>query len=172
MSLATRMTAATEDIDWFVTIANDVSRRINEAAGLAVPVRRYDAPGVSGTRTNDLADSVERLRHADRAVADRDELDRIATDLERIGRRLLRLGITWQPRESSPLDRARTEGDNTPGCTSCARTHQAKGVRRWVAVFRDGLCSWCYAYRRRYGGLPPLPLLEKHHRGERVMVKA
>jgi len=60
-----------------------------------------------------------------------------------------------------------------PGCSSCARHHDAAGRTTWSARFRGDLCRWCYGIvndpetnpKRR---LPPLELVAAHHRGERI----
>lgn len=163
------------DVNDLIGTITETIRRIDETATGTIAVRRYDTPGITTTpNPADLTDTA-RTQHADgtdRAIADRAELDQIIRQLARHADRAIRIRNAYRPRPASPLDRARADGDNRPGCASCARTHVAPGVRRWVETHRNGLCSFCYRWARKYGGLPPLPLLEKHHRGERVMVKA
>lgn len=96
------------------------------------------------------------------------------------------------PDERAKLELARDNRKVEPGCKSCARTDQAKGVPRWsppashtrgkptrgpkgpdgVPILAEGeaqlLCRWCYDRLGLWGRLPtPGELAVFHEQGER-----
>lgn len=76
-------------------------------------------------------------------------------------------------RHASWVEREDDTG-HEPGCRSCAqlsiRLKDGTTVPRWEPVWRDGLCRWCYDYRRKVGSAPDLGRLQAHHDGKRVTI--
>lgn len=85
---------------------------------------------------------------------------------------VLDLSKRWCPRPPTVKERAETEGDNEPGCVSCARTEVVRGVRRWEPALWGDLCRWCYDWKRATGEAPSVELVRAHHDGKRIMRKA
>lgn len=81
----------------------------------------------------------------------------------------------WLPRYATAKERQESARELDPGCVSCARTFVAPGIRRWEPTYRGDLCSWCDrgpVGKRATGTVPPLDLLERHHAGSKVRVRA
>lgn len=123
----------------------------------------------------------------DQAVRDEADLNRA------IKAAAVEMGKAWAiiaryppPHRATDADRlalGRTPGHCEPGCESCARTMSPAGGPRWEPP-RPGmanptdvggrierpqlLCEWCYSCVRRWGRLPSVNELERHHRGDIV----
>jgi hypothetical protein len=75
------------------------------------------------------------------------------------------------------IRRIRLDALGDPGCYSCRRIRDSQG-RPWYSPTakktkgRNGLCRWCDDWRRTFGNLPPIPLLEMHRDGKRLTPKA
>lgn len=122
------------------------------------------------------------IRLAQRKDVARRDLGRYyeAIRLVRKGRTMLYdLDAAYMPHHPTLFDRAETEGDNEPGCVSCARLPApsgVKGAKRWEPPTtkkpskKSGLllCWFCDRWWGRTGAIPPTDVLEDHHAGKRV----
>lgn len=159
--------------------------------GTTVLGRMRDCQGPLRAKTYDATPST--IRHDGSAggvdQATRDEHDLDAT----LKHASVAITKAWEivgryppPHRANDADRVALGKANArpePGCESCARTESAAGGPRWEPP-RSGqanattvggrlaepklLCEWCYQCVRRWGRLPTVAELERHHRGEIV----
>lgn len=59
--------------------------------------------------------------------------------------------------------------DPADWCTNCEKAGELQPRGEAKAVGQGStLCSWCHAFQREHGQLPPRALVRKHARGERI----
>lgn len=130
---------------------------------------------------NSIADPVANAAtNHDRAGAD---LTRLDDHIKRAAQHLnavIQIADTYRIRHAGDHDASKA-GIADVGCESCARLPGAHGAPRWEPIYRatitlasghkPGLCTFCHNHARRHGALPPLPLLDAHHRGEHKRVR-
>lgn len=107
--------------------------------------------------------AVKLAQHRDQARRDLDAFHDAIRAVRRGRDVLYRLHGAWMPHDPNVIEKGLS---NPPGCKSCAR------LGRWSEVWRDFLCRWCYGWRSRVGGLPPVDKLSDHHAGKRVTIPA
>ncbi len=111
--------------------------------------------------TNDRVGETVAREQADDAstdLADTDKLvKRIAADVTFVDRLFEKWATKTGPRGLGDLEDL--------WCVSCHRDHKHCEP---VSDRYKGLCRWCGSYKGEYGHLPPLALLERRHRGERI----
>lgn len=167
-------------------LAHGLLQRITEAQGGLAAAR----PERIGTRGVSLADptAVSAMRGLDLAAAHRNELEHCIGRARTAIHRALDIAAGYpEPREPDAGARAalsRLNDHSDPGCESCARVAGPAGGPRWEPpdARLDGhrtdacgaldramwLCRWCHDAVRRWGRLPTLAELERHHDGKRV----
>ena len=133
---------------------------------------------VSDPTSSGMRDSASRdLRNLDRYLTG---VELYVADIERT------LDAYGPARPAADMDRLALERMNIPampGCVNCARIEGPRGGVRWEPVDTRHpnattvgdrlpesvmLCSWCYDAVAKWGRLPSVSELEKHHRGEKV----
>jgi len=174
--------------------------RITAGRDGAPGAQRYDTPRTSGhtsvkyceTHQQDFCPCGEAtvypsvsdptgetaVRLAARADQARRDLDVFHDAIRQVrhGRdKLLRLHGAWLPHPANDIERKMAgDTDPGPGCRSCARLtvsmRDGARITRWEPVHLDVLCRWCYDWRRKVGGVPPVEKLQDHHDGKRVTV--
>lgn len=132
--------------------------------GTPVPVTS-DKTGDTGTQNADTSDPAD---------ADLRDLAKAKGHLRSAARILHRLHHAYTPRPADAYVRTNT-AVNDRGCSSCARLtitlSDGSKVPRWERIYRDGLCRWCYDWRRKTGkGVPPVDVLTAWHTTGRVRV--
>ena len=155
--------------------------------------RMRDAQG--GIRARNYEGATKTMRHdatftgigRDQAVHDERELDAAlktaATAVNKAWEIIGRYPPAHRATDADRLALGRVGATEDPGCESCARTRSPAGGPRWEPpragqaqpTFVGGrleepwlLCEWCYSCVRRWGRLPSVTEVEKHHRGEIV----
>lgn len=125
---------------------------------------------VATDRTGDVG--VREATRAGTASTDLARLTKAHAQLARIAATVLDLHRRYSINPANAYQRTTTT--ETPGCTSCARVpvtlQDGTKLPRWSPVHRDGLCRWCWDWRRRTDSIPPTDKLRSHHEGKRVMV--
>jgi len=165
-----------------------VLQRMAEAAPGA-SVGRFDRPVVAGGRT--VADPTATAALAgvdDLPALHRSELERALGAVRTRLRRCIDIAHLYpEPREADVADRAALARLNgcvdERGCESCARTTGPANAPRFQPIYSRlsapvlvdtdtgltmWLCEWCWGAHRRWGRLPTLAELERHHAGQRV----
>jgi hypothetical protein len=180
-----------ESVDVFTELAalvhHGVLQRMAEAAP-GVSVGRFDRPLVSGGRT--VADPTATAALAgvdDLAALHRSELERTLAAVRTRLRRCIDIARMYpEPRAADVADRAalaRLNRMDERGCESCSRTTGPDNDPRFQPIYSRlsapvlvdteagvtmWLCEWCWGAHRRWGRLPTLAELERHHAGQRV----
>jgi hypothetical protein len=156
--------------------------RIRDAQG-GLRARAFDSGGRTMRHDATFAGSLS----GDQAVTDERDLDKaIRSAVVEVNRAWAILGRYPAPHRATAADRlalGRVGGVQEPGCESCARTLSPAGGPRWEPLRQNMvtpttvgdritdpklLCSWCYSCVYRWGRLPSVAELERHHRGEIV----
>lgn len=179
--IATRVDLMAKALD-AVTDNTTVMGRIRDAQG-GLRARNYD--GNTKTMRHDA--TFAGVLAVDQAVHDERHLD------EALKAAAVATNKAWEiicryppPHRATDADRlalGRSKASDEPGCESCARTTSPAGGPRWEPprsgqaqpTFVGGrledpmlLCEWCYSCVRRWGRLPSVTEVEKHHRGDIV----
>ncbi|MFA7267254.1 MAG: hypothetical protein WC054_13175 [Candidatus Nanopelagicales bacterium] len=76
----------------------------------------------------------------------------------------LRWAAIIRPATGRPVEGTGIVTTDPKWCTSCARIPHTNEPRHR----RSTRCTWCDAFHATYGQDPPIKLLERHHRGERI----
>jgi len=125
------------------------------------------AEGVAGRRevgrhSNDVSDPTAAA--ALQSASQVDDATR-ALGLFHAAVKLLEQADSYRARALPPV---RTERP-TNWCTSCERAsvHTPRGDEKAVGK-ASTLCAWCHAFNREHTTLPPIELIAKHARGERI----
>lgn len=116
-----------------------------------------------GPITRDESPDDARQRVPDAALVDLARLEEIRKQRQRLIREEFEITSRWLQRTAT----AQAKRDARPSssddwCESCERVHRHSPVRR------RRLCGWCDDFKAIEGVLPPLDLLEAHHRGVRM----
>lgn len=165
-----------------VVHGSTVMGRIRDAQG-GLRARTFDGGGHSMRHDATFAGALT----TDQATVDERDLDAALTHAARAMTRAWdivgRYPPPHRPTDADRLALGRGRACEEPGCESCARTTSPAGGPRWEPP-RQGmahptfvgdrlsepklLCEWCYSCVRRWGRLPSVNELERHHRGEIV----
>jgi hypothetical protein len=153
--------------------------RIRDAQG-GLRARTFDG----GTRTMRHDSAFAGALSVDQASLDERDLDKAiaaaAKELNRAWEIIGRYPPPHRPTDADRLALGRAVASAEPGCESCSRTVSPAGGPRWEPP-RPGmahptfvgdrltepklLCEWCYQCVRRWGRLPSVTELDRHHRG-------
>lgn len=159
--------------------------------GTTVMGRMRDCQGPLRAKTYDATPRTMRhdasARGVDQAVLDERDLNNaLKTASVAVTKAWEILGRYPAPHRATDADRlalGRANARPDPGCDSCARTHSPAGGVRWEPpragqaqpTYCGGrldvpmlLCEWCYSCVRRWGRVPSVEEVERHHRGEMV----
>ena len=159
-----------------------VMARMRDAQG-GIRARAFDG----GTKTMRHDATFAGVMGRDQALYDERNLDdalkAAAQAINKAWEIVARYPPAHRATDADRLALGRVKASDEPGCESCARTTSPAGGPRWepprsgqsAPTFVGGrleepklLCEWCYSCVRRWGRLPSVPELEKHHRGEIV----
>jgi hypothetical protein len=180
-AVATRADGMARALDC-VTAGTTVMGRIRDAQG-GIRAKAWDTNGGSARHDATFAGAMM----GDQAVHDEHALDAA------LKAAAVALGKAWEivgryppPHRATDADLlalGRANGSAEPCCQSCSRIVSPAGGPRWEPprpgmaqpTFVGGrleepklLCEWCYQCVRRWGRLPSVTELERHHRGEIV----
>jgi hypothetical protein len=176
--------ATADDLSHLCThLAHGLLQRLAEAeAGPAAA--RADRTSARGALLADPT-AVAAMRGLDLAAAHRAELERCIGRARTAIRRALEIAAGYpearapDPGVATALARANDRAD--PGCESCARITGPAGVPRWEPPIGPlctdvagalpepaRLCRWCWDAVSRWGRLPTVEELARHHDGRRV----
>ena len=180
-AVATRAELMAKALD-VVKDGDTVIGRIRDAQG-GIRARAYDGGGSTMRHDATFAGAMG----VDQAVADERHLDSslkaAAIAMNKAWEIIGRYPPPHRATEADLLALGRNNGHCEPGCDSCARTISPAGGPRWEPprpgaahpTFVGGrldepklLCEWCYSCVRRWGRLPSVNELERHHRGDIV----
>jgi hypothetical protein len=164
------------------TAGTTVIGRIRDAQG-GIRAKAWDTSG--GTHRHDA--TFNGALNGDQAVYDERNLDdALRHAAQSLNKAWEIIGRYPPPHRATDADRlalGRVSAADEPGCQSCTRTTSPAGGPRWepprpgmaAPTFVGGrltepklLCEWCYQCVRRWGRLPSVNELERHHRGEIV----
>lgn len=146
-------------IDAVESSINRVLGNLADAQG-GYPTSTPGAPPTSGNGASEPSTSTERAALSpDAARAALDRVNRLVRDLAPDIADLYYLTQRWAYETHTP---ALDLDANVEWCDSCLRGQwcEPRYKSRW--------CWFCSDYRQRFGRLPSLALLERHHRGERI----
>lgn len=183
-----QLAQASEDIDLVLVALPDVLRRLRDGMAGQPGAQRYDTPVVGGHTTvlDERGMSMPAVSDPTGEAAVRAVMGGDPSSITQ--RRIAQLVATIAhaadelvthvriAQRRGPTDRERRDTDAVniePGCRSCARTEVTPGVRRWERVYRRDRCRWCASWAGIHGDQdPPLEVLERHHAGQRIRIKA
>lgn len=159
-----------------------VMGRMRDAQG-GIRAKAFDAP--NGTHRHDA--TFAQVNQTDPAVKDEADLVRlvrlVSTSTQALWEIVGRYPPAHLPNDADRLALGRTNAKPDPGCESCVRTTGVAGAPRWEPPRSDlanpttcggrletamWLCDWCYGCVAKWGRIPTLKEVERHHRGERV----
>jgi hypothetical protein len=139
----------------------------------------YDSDRANGGGTADPT-SRAALQH-DLAAAHLREIDKLLRRVHDDVRRLVVLFSIYVPHAAHPKARRETARFNDPGCGSCARLPSPADPKvsryepphtKTLYVINGSkpmlLCWFCQRWYKRYGDIPTVDQVGRHHRGETV----